>query len=975
MSPILDTPEANPERPAAWGLILFCFGLLALVLGAGGTGLYFLLRSDPAENDSGQEQAEGTDKAGGGPRADGTGQNPQGTASDKAEARDRQPAPPDSRDKPAPEKRPDNPVKRPADPEREVVRSKLGLPAMDKLDGTKLDKVLPPPKPEEKPPAVWDGHTNHVRRVAYTPDGKFVISVSGDMNRDVKRPADNSIRVWDARRGQQVHKVEGFHEALDSLSISPGGRFAIFSPGGYWEGDTYIQSKDHGVYLWDIQAKRVIGPGIDLAAETPPAEESKTGARFVGHTNQVFSTAFSPDRQMIVAGANDGQYILWDTNKGNVIVQGKIPFFKQRSFAPAVNGARFTPDGGHQVFAIYDGTVRVYETGKDQAVGRPMESHLDIVWSLDVARAKSGHLWALSGGGWRLRLDHKGFEPGAQDYAVRLWDLDRQQVLRRFAGHQQPVMGLAFCPGGRHFVSASEDGTVRLWDLATGKQLRLLGRHDAGVNSVAVAPNGRSCVSGGRDCKVRFWSLPTGQDLVVALDQSDMVELEKAARDMDVIGSEALTVFPRLMAGLNHKDPTFRRLAAQILGQLVDHCRPEELPFERAHMPSLLQALAGDSPAETQVLAARGLGLVGPAAAEAVPALLKCFEQSRDARIAAAVLEALGRIGVKDRPVALLLAKAVEHQDPTVRVQALQVLARLTPEALPLGTLVEKLGHDPSPEVQAGAEKLLRDRFTSLTVQDVPALRRGLKSRHARACVCCAQAVGQLRADGAGAVPELAALLRRPAREVRLAALAALKACGKAAQGAAPELAALIGESGDPQIDILATATLLQVDPDNRAVVERGVPRLLEALKPKTVEEAKTALSNPLERPATRLLLDIGAPAVPVLVNNGLKVWAPKKNENKDLPPTVARYQAYKIIEELAGRAAQDETLRKALKKVEDAFRYGYLPKEKALVREAARMVQLRRLTPEAYEAYSRTAAAARAAFGKLTSLRAAPAK
>ena len=111
------------------------------------------------------------------------------------------------------------------------------------------------------PPEVWDGHTDHIRGVAFSDDGKFVISISGDFARNADDPdkkADYSVRLWDPRTGKQIHKVEGFREALDGISLSPGGRFAIFGYGGHWEGSKWIDSKDHRVRLLDVETKTEI---------------------------------------------------------------------------------------------------------------------------------------------------------------------------------------------------------------------------------------------------------------------------------------------------------------------------------------------------------------------------------------------------------------------------------------------------------------------------------------------------------------------------------------------------------------------------------------------------------------------------------------------------------------------------------------------------------------------------------------------
>jgi WD40 repeat protein/serine/threonine protein kinase len=86
--------------------------------------------------------------------------------------------------------------------------------------------------------------------------------------------------------------------------------------------------------------------------------------------------------------------------------------------------------------------------------------------------------------------------------------------VRRFLGHKDQVMAVAFSPNGRTALSGSEDGTARLWDLNTGKELRLFKGDSGQVVSVAFSPDGRRALSCGRgDGTIRLWEVETGQEL------------------------------------------------------------------------------------------------------------------------------------------------------------------------------------------------------------------------------------------------------------------------------------------------------------------------------------------------------------------------------------------------------------------------------------------------------------------------------
>jgi WD40 repeat protein len=351
------------------------------------------------------------------------------------------------------------------------------------MDRLILD-VAPRQEDDAPIPEVWTGHSASIRGVAFTDDGRFVVSVSGAIEKNGMRKEDNSIRVWDARRGRQLHKLDNFREALDAVSVSPGGRFAVFGHGGHYERGRWVDSIDHRVHLWDIQDNKEIYFRKD-AFGRPGIEQAE--ARFAGLDSSVFSTAFSPDREKVVGVANSGKLIVWETQSGQSMISGKVEaatrqrddegLLRPVSFTlKGINCIRFTPDGRWLVTAGGDYMVRLFDAATGQQL-HSFESHQDIVWAVAVSRTKEGHLLGLSGGGSRQRVRGSGFVRGARDYAIRLWDIDSRKEIRRFVGHERDVMSLTFRPNGRHFLSAGMDQTVRLWDVASGKLLRTYSGH------------------------------------------------------------------------------------------------------------------------------------------------------------------------------------------------------------------------------------------------------------------------------------------------------------------------------------------------------------------------------------------------------------------------------------------------------------------------------------------------------------------
>ena len=76
-----------------------------------------------------------------------------------------------------------------------------------------------------------EGHTNTIYSVAFSPDGKYIVSAS----------VDNTIRIWDAQTGKQIGTpLEGHTGLVESAAFSPDGKRIVSA------------SADHTIRIWDF---------------------------------------------------------------------------------------------------------------------------------------------------------------------------------------------------------------------------------------------------------------------------------------------------------------------------------------------------------------------------------------------------------------------------------------------------------------------------------------------------------------------------------------------------------------------------------------------------------------------------------------------------------------------------------------------------------------------------------------------------
>ncbi len=338
--------------------------------------------------------------------------------------------------------------------------------------------------------ATMKGHTEAVYSVAFTPDGKYVVSGSGD----------HTLKVWDSATGKEIKSFggpAGHQNLVMSVSISPDG--SLIASGG----------TDNTAKIWDFP--------------------SSTSLRSLAKSEGASILAVSPDGSKLAGGDKDGHVKIWNSADGKEL-------FQLNGHRGAVTGLAFTGNSQFLISCGKDKTLRFWNPANGQSLG-VIGAHTTEVRGLAVSpnnnavysAGADGSLkfWTLPpvasktlGGAYgdavtalALSGDGNAFVSGSADTSVRLANAMNGQPIREFKGANAGVESVAQSPNGALIAVATADKRMLIWQAGDG---RLLANVASPATGLAFHPNSNQLLTGGSDGSLKLWAMPPALERTLA---------------------------------------------------------------------------------------------------------------------------------------------------------------------------------------------------------------------------------------------------------------------------------------------------------------------------------------------------------------------------------------------------------------------------------------------------------------------------
>ncbi|AGA30374.1 WD40 repeat-containing protein [Singulisphaera acidiphila DSM 18658] len=337
-----------------------------------------------------------------------------------------------------------------------------------------------------------------LRSLAYHMVGVNSLGLNARGDRLVSGDGSGWLRVYDLIKQDEVAPEPPHERGVDQVAFLPDSDLiaSLDMDGKSWLRKADDPAGQNGLFSdhsTGIATASGTGP-IALAVAEDDGKVALLGAAgkplaaIDGPGGIVTSRRLATNGELVMAGDDRGQFLVWDAKERKDIL-------KQKASA-AVDALAVSPSNR---LAVASGKeIRVLALGVTPAAEQILtlpDSANSVTFSKD--------------GRWLAACTTSG--------VLRLWQLTGPKTAELLpledAGTKGQTTSFAFSPDGRKLVSGDQDGGLRTWDLPDGHQRPPVPARRGQVASLSVSGDGRYLLQVSQDRQAQVWDLENGRSL------------------------------------------------------------------------------------------------------------------------------------------------------------------------------------------------------------------------------------------------------------------------------------------------------------------------------------------------------------------------------------------------------------------------------------------------------------------------------
>lgn len=268
-----------------------------------------------------------------------------------------------------------------------------------------------------QPLLTLKGHTHWVSDIAVMADNRHAVSASWD----------GTLKFWDLATGELLSTLTDVSEHIDVLAVTPDGQYAI------------LVAKGKSLKIWDLNQKV---------------------ERFIlqGHTGDVNAISLTPDGQRVISASDDLTLRVWDLKNGLELLAFPDGFRDSQLSSPAEEfGNESMQAKLVGIMAPPDRTRRNLEFSSLEKSDNAFEQYL-----IEKSKSKNAVV---------VMPDGRSVISGSQSGLLQIWDTSCGEELFALDDNASGITAIDVSPNGRFAFATSglphylSDNTLRVWDL------------------------------------------------------------------------------------------------------------------------------------------------------------------------------------------------------------------------------------------------------------------------------------------------------------------------------------------------------------------------------------------------------------------------------------------------------------------------------------------------------------------------------